>query len=58
MDELRECKKEITGEILFKDLSYQIMKATNLQLGILINFGTPRVQYFRIANSPKTKRIT
>lgn len=29
-------------------LSY--LKATNLPLGILINFGTPRVQYQRIAN--------
>jgi len=40
---------------IFKQQTLSYLKATNLQLGILINFGTPRVQYLRIANSLKEK---
>jgi len=34
----------------FKQQTLSYLKATGLKLGILINFGTPRVQYTRIAN--------
>jgi len=34
----------------FKQQTLSYIKATGLKLGILINFGTPRVQYTRIAN--------
>jgi GxxExxY protein len=39
---------ELTNAFKQQTLSY--LKATNLRLGILINFGTPRVQYIRIVN--------
>ena len=35
---------------IHKQQLHSYLKATNLQLGILINFGTPRVQSIRIAN--------
>ena len=35
---------------IFKRQTLSYLKATGLKLGILINFGTPRVQYIRIAN--------
>jgi GxxExxY protein len=35
---------------LFKQQLVSYLKATNLRLGILINFGTQRVEYVRIAN--------
>ncbi len=35
---------------VFKQQTLSYLKATGLRLGILINFGTPRVQYVRIAN--------
>ena len=35
---------------LFKQQTLSYLKATDLKLGILINFGTPRVEYVRIAN--------
>ena len=34
----------------FKQQTLSYLKATGLKLGILINFGTPRVEYTRIAN--------
>ena len=34
----------------FKQQTLSYLKATGLKLGILINFGTPRVEYIRIAN--------
>ena len=34
----------------FKRQVLSYLKATGLRLGILINFGTPRVEYTRIAN--------
>ena len=46
---------ELTG--IFKQQTLSYLKATNLQLGILINFGAPRVQYIRIANSSKNKGL-
>jgi GxxExxY protein len=35
---------------VFKQQMLSYLKATDLRLGILINFGTPRVEYIRIAN--------
>ena len=35
---------------IFKRQTLSYLKATGLKLGILINFGTPRVEYTRIAN--------
>jgi GxxExxY protein len=35
---------------LFKQQALSYLKATGLKLGILINFGAPRVEYVRIAN--------
>jgi GxxExxY protein len=35
---------------IFKRQTLSYLKATDLKLGILINFGTPRVAYTRIAN--------
>jgi GxxExxY protein len=35
---------------VFKQQTLSYLKATNLRLGILISFGTPRVEYVRIAN--------
>ncbi len=35
---------------IHKQQLHSYLKATNLRLGILINFGTPRVQSIRIAN--------
>ena len=35
---------------VFKQQTLSYLKATGLRLGILINFGTPRVEYVRIAN--------
>ncbi len=35
---------------VFKQQTLSYLKATGLRLGILINFGTPRVEYTRIAN--------
>jgi GxxExxY protein len=40
---------------VFKQQTLSYLKATSLRLGILINFGTPRVQYVRIANSLSDK---
>ena len=34
----------------FKQQTLSYLKATGLRLGILINFGTPRVEYVRITN--------
>ncbi len=36
---------------IFKQQLLSYLKASGLKLGILINFGTPRVGYVRIANS-------
>jgi GxxExxY protein len=38
---------------IFKQQTLSYLKATGLQLGILINFGTPRVSYTRIVNGKK-----
>ena len=35
---------------VFKQQTLSYLKATDLRLGILINFGTSRVEYIRIAN--------
>jgi len=35
---------------VFKQRVLSYLKATGLKLGILINFGTPKVQYIRIVN--------
>ena len=35
---------------VFKQQTLSYLKATDLKLGILINFGTPRVEYVRIVN--------
>jgi GxxExxY protein len=35
---------------VFKQQTLSYLKATGLRLGILVNFGTPRVEYRRIAN--------
>jgi GxxExxY protein len=35
---------------VFKQQTLSYLKATGLKLGILINFGTPRVEYTRIVN--------
>jgi len=35
---------------VFKQQTLSYLKATGLRLGILINFGTPRVEYIRIVN--------
>ena len=35
---------------VFKQQTLSYLKATGLRLGILVNFGTPRVEYVRIAN--------
>jgi len=35
---------------VFKRQTLSYLKAANLKLGILINFGTPRVNYYRIVN--------
>ena len=35
---------------VFKQQTLSYLKATGLRLGILINFGTPRVEYTRVAN--------
>jgi GxxExxY protein len=35
---------------VFKLQTLSYLKATGLKLGILINFGTPKVEYVRIAN--------
>ncbi len=40
----------------FKQQTRSYLKATGLKLGILINFGTPRVEYYRIVNDPKQKQ--
>lgn len=43
--------KAVTGlNDLFKQQLISYLKATNLRLGILINFGSRRVEYVRIAN--------
>jgi len=34
----------------FKQQTLSYLKATGLKLGILINFGTPRVEYVRVVN--------
>lgn len=34
----------------FKQQTLSYLKATGLKLGILVNFGTPRVEYTRIVN--------
>lgn len=35
---------------VFKQQTLSYLKATGLKLGILVNFGTPRVKYVRIVN--------
>ena len=35
---------------IFKQQTLSYLKATGLKLGILINFGSPKVQYIRIVN--------
>ena len=35
---------------VFKQQTLSYLKATGLKLGILINFGAPRVEYVRIVN--------
>jgi GxxExxY protein len=35
---------------VFKQQMASYLKATGMRLGILINFGTPRVEYIRVAN--------
>jgi GxxExxY protein len=35
---------------IFKQQLLSYLKATNLRLGILVNFGTRRVEYTRVAN--------
>ena len=35
----------------FKQQVLSYLKATGIELGILVNFGTPRVEYVRIANT-------
>ena len=35
---------------LFKQQLLSYLRATGIKLGILINFGAQRVEYFRIAN--------
>jgi GxxExxY protein len=35
---------------VFKQQTLSYLKATGLKLGILVNFGTPRVKYIRIVN--------
>ena len=35
---------------VFKQQTLSYLKATGLRLGILINFGTPRVEYTRVVN--------
>ena len=35
---------------VFKQQVLSYLKASGLKLGILVNFGTPRVEYIRIAN--------
>lgn len=35
---------------VFKQQTLSYLKATGLRLGILINFGTPRVEHTRVAN--------
>ena len=35
---------------VFRQQTLSYLKATGLKLGILVNFGTPRVEYTRIAN--------
>jgi len=35
---------------VFKQQTLSYLKATGMRLGILLNFGTPRVEYTRIAN--------
>ena len=36
--------------LVFKQQTLSYLRATGLKLGILVNFGTPRVEYTRIAN--------
>jgi GxxExxY protein len=45
-----ELKAGSTLTDVFKQQTLSYLKATGLRLGILINFGTPRVEYIRIAN--------
>ena len=45
-----ELKAASTLTDVFKQQTLSYLKATGLRLGILINFGTPRVKYIRIAN--------
>jgi GxxExxY protein len=41
---------------VFKQQTLSYLKATGLRFGILINFGTPRVEYQRVANQSKKIR--
>lgn len=45
-----ELKAVSTLTDVFKQQALSYLKATGLKLGILVNFGTPRVQYTRIVN--------
>ncbi len=47
---LLELKAAMALTDLFKQQTLSYLKATGLKLGILINFGTRRVDYVRIAN--------
>ena len=40
-----------SNNLLYKEESYQIMKASQLKLGILINFGATTLEYHRIPAS-------
>jgi GxxExxY protein len=45
-----ELKAVSTLTDVFKQQTMSYLKATGLKLGILINFGTPRVKYIRIVS--------
>lgn len=45
-----ELKATVSLVDLFKQQLLSYLRATDLKLGILINFGTKRVEYIRIAN--------
>lgn len=45
-----ELKAAFALNDVFKQQVLSYLKATGLKLGILINFGTPRVEYIRITN--------
>jgi GxxExxY protein len=45
-----ELKAVSTLTDVFKQQTLSYLKITGLKLGILINFGTPRIEYTRIVN--------